>query len=242
MFVKENAGMGDQNPFQAREVKSRRGGKVKEPLSRERIVQEALRLLTRKGLDAMSLRAVASALETGAASLYAYVDDLESLRALVLDRALAAVDTSTGRRRSWRARVKGVLASYAGVLLGTPGLAQLALNTIAAGPNSLRITEALLDALDAGGLDAGTSAWAVDLLLLYVTAIGAEQSQRDPAAPLTGPIAHALQAASVEEFPRVHAAREELLSGEGTERFEWAIDTLLAGVLGNRRRHARSGA
>jgi AcrR family transcriptional regulator len=233
--------MSDQNPFLGREVKSRRGGKVKEPLSRDRIVEAALHLLTREGLDGMSVRAVASALDTGPASLYAYVVSLNSLRALVLDRALGDVDTTFHRRRSWRSRVKGVLASYARVLLGTPGLAQLALSTIAAGPSSLRIIEALLEALDDGGLDARTSAWAVDLLLLYVTAIGAEQTQRDPATPPTGPIALALQAASVDEFPRVHAARAELLSGEGTERFEWALDTLIAGVLSNPRR-AKRGA
>ncbi len=240
MFGSKNVQMRDQNPFLGREVKSRRGGKVKEPLSRDRIVDEALQLLTSEGLDGMSLRAVATALETGPASLYAYVDNLDALRALVLDKALADVDTSTNRRRSWRSRVKAVLESYVRVLLGTPGLAQLALSTIAAGPNSLRIIEALLDALDDGGIDSGTSAWAVDLLLLYVTAIGAEQTQRDPATPPTGPIAHALQAASVDEFPRVHAARAELLSGEGTDRFEWAIDTLIAGVLSNRRSAKRT--
>ncbi len=83
--------MSAQNPFATREVKSRRGGKVKEPLSRDRIVDEALVLLGRNGLDGMSLRAVAAALETGPASLYAYLDGLDSLRALVLDRALERV-------------------------------------------------------------------------------------------------------------------------------------------------------
>ena len=227
--------MPSQNPFDGREVKSRRGGKVKEPLSRDRIVAEALALLIRDGLDGMSLRAVAAALETGPASLYAYVDGLDSLRALVLDRALADVSTQVGRHRGWRNRVKAVLESYGHLLLKTPGLAQLALSTIAAGPNSLRIMEALLEALDEGGVDSSTAAWAVDLFLLYVTAIGAEQSQRDPSTPPMGPITHALQTASAEQFPRVHAARDELTSGDGEERFSWAVDTLITGVLNNRR-------
>jgi AcrR family transcriptional regulator len=234
--------MTDQNPFLAREVKSRRGGKVKEPLSRERIVEEALRLLTQDGLDGMSLRAVAVALETGPASLYAYVENLDALRALVLDRALAGVDTAANPRRGWKSRVKGVLESYVRVLLGTPGLAQLALSAIAVGPNSLRIFEELLDALDAAGLDAATAAWAVDLFLLYATAIGAEQSQRGPAKSLASPIAQALQAATAEAFPRVHAARAELLSGEGIERFEWAVDALIVGVLSHRRSPKRASA
>jgi len=232
--------MSAQNPFATREVKSRRGGKVKEPLSRDRIVDEALILLGRNGLDGMSLRAVAAALETGPASLYAYLDGLDSLRALVLDRALERVSTPANRRRGWRSRLKTVLESYGRVLMATPGLAQLALSTIAAGPNSLRVIEALLEALEEGGLDSGTAAWAVDLFLLYVTAISAEQGQRDPASSPTGHITRVLSAVSSREFPRVYAARDELLSGEGEQRFEWALDTLITGVFNNRRRTARS--
>ena len=82
----DNRSMAVQNPFMGREVRSRRSSAVKALLSRERIVDEALVLLRQGGLDAMSLRAVAKRLETGPASLYAYVDSLDSLRALVLDR------------------------------------------------------------------------------------------------------------------------------------------------------------
>jgi hypothetical protein len=111
----------------------------------------------------------------------------------------------------------------------------LALSTIAAGPNSLRVIEAQLEALEDGGLERGTAAWAVDLLPLYVTAISAEQGQRDPATSPMGPITRSLSVVSSNEFPRVHAAREELLGGKGDERFEWALETLITGVLGNRR-------
>jgi AcrR family transcriptional regulator len=76
-----------RNPFEARHIESRLGGPVKQPLSRDAIVAEALRQLTSNGLEGMSLRKVAAALETGPASLYAYVEDLNELHALVLDRA-----------------------------------------------------------------------------------------------------------------------------------------------------------
>lgn len=233
--------MPDRNPFEGRDVKSRRVGKVKELLSRDRIIDEALNLLAREGLEGMSVRRVAAALETGPASLYAYVDDLDSLRALVLDRALEEVVTALNRHLGWRARVKAVLASYGRVLMETPGLASLALTIIAAGPNSLRIIEALLEALDAGGVDAATAAWAVDLLLLYVTAISVEHTT-DQTPSLRGPIAYALRTASSETFPRVHAARDELLSGDGHQRFDWALETLLTGVLHNPRQQPAAQA
>jgi AcrR family transcriptional regulator len=223
--------MGKSNPFEGRDVQSRRGGPVKEPLSRDRIVAEALRLLAHEGKDGMSLRKVAAALETGPASLYAYVDDLQALEALVLDRALAAVDVSGARRRGWRDRVKAVLESYVRTLIASPGLAALALSTIAVGPHALRIVDSLLGLLEEGGIDRTTAAWSVDLLLLYAAAIASEQSHGHDAGNPEGPLARAIANVSADEFPNVHAGRDHLLSGEGEERFVWAIDVLTSGML-----------
>jgi hypothetical protein len=47
---------------------------------------------------------------------------------------------------------------------------------------------------------------------------------------------------SREDFPRVYGAREELLSGKGEDRFEWAVETLIAGVLHNRRGPRRTAS
>lgn len=192
----------------------------------------ALDLLTRHGIEGMSLRKVAAALETGPASLYAYVDDLRALQTLVLDRVLGDVSVPEKSELDWRGRLASLLQSYITVLASRPGLAQLAMNTIAAGPNALRIMEALLDVLDEGGVDQATAAWAVDLISLYATAIAAEQSLRkkehgDP----FGPLVRMLGMVSQQEFPRIHAAREELVAGEGLQRFDWAIQVLLKGVL-----------
>jgi len=163
-----------RNPFEAPHVKSRRGGPVKRPLSRDAIVTEALRQLMSEGLEGMSIRKIAAALETGPASLYAYIEDLNELRALVLDRALARVNLRDAANTSWRERLHAALNSYARVLASGPGLAQIAFGAIAVGPNALRVTEKLLALLEEGGVDPATGAWAVDLLILYVTAIVAE--------------------------------------------------------------------
>jgi AcrR family transcriptional regulator len=233
--------MGTRNPFEPRDVTSRRGGPVKAPLSREAIVQVALDLLTRDGLEGMSLRKVAAALETGPASLYAYVDDLRELQALVLDRALADVAIPKGSALAWRGRLASLLASYISVLTRSPGLAQLAMNTIAAGPNGLRIIEALLGLLEEAGVDRPTAAWAVDLLSLYVTAIAAEQSHRNEHGDPLGPFVRMLGTVSQRDFPQIHASREQLLAGEGLERLDWAIEVLLNGVL-HSPRAARDGS
>ncbi|HEU4578367.1 MAG TPA: TetR/AcrR family transcriptional regulator C-terminal domain-containing protein [Polyangiaceae bacterium] len=222
--------MAARDPFQAPRVRSRRGGPVKQPLSRDAIVAEALRQLTVEGPQGMSLRKVAAALETGPASLYAYVEDLEELRALVLDRALAKVDVRCARAADWRDRVCAVLESYSRVLCASPGLAQLAFGTIAVGPNALRITEALLGSLAQGGIAPETRAWAVDLLILQVTAVAAEHAEGlEPAAP-GGRVARAVASVSERDYPQIHASRAHLLSGTGAQRLAWAIDVVLQGI------------
>lgn len=233
--------MSSRNPFEARAVTSRRGGPVKAPLSRDAIVVEALRQLTTVGIDGMSLRKVAAALDTGAASLYAYVTDLRELHALVLDRALATVKVSGAAKGSWRERLVKVLDSYAHALSARPGLAQLAFGTVAVGPNALRIMDAMLAILEEGGVDQATAAWAIDLLLLQVTASVAEHANGlDPAHP-DGAVARAVASVSAGDYPHVYAARADLLSGTARERSAWALNVLLTGITQTRgSRKARS--
>ena len=161
-----------------RRIVSRRDRPAKPPLSRDAIVATALDLLTRDGLSTLSLRKVAAALDTGPASLYVYVANLAELHALMLDRALGAVELPAAGEGGWRDRLTAVLASYLRVLYDGPGLAQLALSTIAVGPHALRLIETLLDVLLEGGIDPPVAAWAVDLLTLHVTAVAAEQDVR----------------------------------------------------------------
>ena len=134
-----------------RKIVSRRNRPAKAPLSRELIVSTALDILERDGLSGLSLRRIATALDTGAASLYVYLANLNELHALMLDRTLAAVELHEIRDLSWRDRIKTFLLDYLHVLYEHQGLAQLAMSTIATGPNSLRIWELLLGLLKEGG-------------------------------------------------------------------------------------------
>jgi AcrR family transcriptional regulator len=215
-----------------RTIISRRNRPAKDPLSRERIVATALGILERDGLSGLSLRRVATALDTGAASLYVYLANLNELHAVMLDQALAAVEAPPARGLSWRERIKALLIEYLRVLHARPGLAQLALSTIATGPNSLRIWEQLLRLLKEGGVEDLRAAWGVDLLILYVTSIAAEQSVRRQNDQDLNDVKSALSAVSGQAFPLVFAFKELLLSGDGEQRSEWALDVIIHGIAG----------
>jgi AcrR family transcriptional regulator len=215
-----------------RNIISRRNRPAKAPLSRDVIVSTALHILKQDGFSGLSLRRVATALDTGAASLYVYVANLDELHSLMLDQALGAVVKLPEVRSSlWQDRLKALLLSYFHVLYERQGLAQLAMSTIASGPNSLRIWERLLGLLKEGGVEDIKAAWGADLLTLYVTAIAAEQSLRRESGQVLRRVENALSAVSAKEFPLVFASKEALLYGEGNLRSEWALDVILDGIV-----------
>jgi AcrR family transcriptional regulator len=227
--VNYNELMSESEP---RHIVSRRARPAKSPLSQEAIVATALDLLSREGMAGLSLRKVATALDTGAASLYVYVANLDELHALVLDRVLGEVALPAARVGDWRERLKAVLRSYSEALYTRPGLAQVALSTIPSGPNMVELTECLLGLLHEGGVQLDRAAWAVDLLLLHTSAFAAERDNRrsdDDKVALHRAQA-ALGAVSAEGHPHIHALGAELFSGE-QNRYAWALDVLINGVL-----------
>jgi AcrR family transcriptional regulator len=244
MFVVQNDGMIERPP---REVVSRRNRPAKAPLSRDVIVSAALDILAQEGLSGLSLRRLATALDTGAASLYVYLANLNELHGLMLDSALAAVNLPETQDGSWRDRLKHVLKAYLRVLYERQGLAQLALSQIASGPNSLRIWEMLLSLLKEGGVDDVKAAWGLDLLTLYVTAIAAEQSIRRASGEDLRRVRTVLSTISAKEFPLVFAARQALAPNadddqSGWDRGEWALDVIIDGVVGGRDPSVKSSA
>ena len=224
----------DVNEAAPRKIVSRRNRPAKAPLSRDLVISTALEILEKEGLSGLSLRRVAAALDTGAASLYVYLANLEELHSLMLDQALGAVQSPKARRSLWRDRLKALLLSYFRVLYELQGMAQIAMSTIASGPNSLRIWETLLGLLKEGGVAGMKAAWGVDLLTLYVTAIAAEQSlRRDSGQALRG-VENAISAISAAEFPLVFASKAALLSGDGNARGDWALDVIIEAIVGGR--------
>src|SRR4051794_31260107 len=78
----------------------------REPLTRERIVDAALVLLEREGINGLSMRKLAQELGTGAASLYWHVGDKEQLLSLLLDRIVGESELVEPDAEHWQDQVK----------------------------------------------------------------------------------------------------------------------------------------
>jgi hypothetical protein len=82
-------------------------------------------------------------------------------------------------------------------------------------------------------LDAQDAAWAADILAAQVTyaAIEAELRRTDPGA-LAAEITANFACLPADDFPLITAHAAELVTGDAGERFRFAIDVMIDGVLG----------
>jgi AcrR family transcriptional regulator len=213
---------------------SRRERPAKPALTREGIVATALEVMRAEGLDRVTMRRLATELDTGAASLYVYVRNTAELRAYMLDELLAGLDLSpVTAERDWRERLIAVLWSYTVVLAEHPGLAQSALVTRPSGPGYLHLLDGLLALLSAE-VPAGRAAWAVDLLLHFATSTATEQGTRSQAIDARDEedqVIAAIANAPADTYPHIAALGLELVSGAGPDRLTWGFHVLINGIL-----------
>jgi AcrR family transcriptional regulator len=138
--------------------RSTRDRPAKAPLSEDAVVDAALAILQSNGLEAVTMRRVAAALDTGAASLYVYVSGRECLLQAMLDRVTAAIELEAPDPSNWRAQLHSLLQRMHHALVAHPGIAAI---TLADSPTTeavLHLTENLLGILLAGGLDSQDAA------------------------------------------------------------------------------------
>lgn len=216
-----------------RRMISRRSRPAKEPLSRELIVKTAYELLKEHGIEGMSMRKVAKALDTGPASLYVYVNNVQELSAYVLDYGLGQMVYPDSKDSTWKEQLFDLMHTYFLLLFEKPGLAEISLSTIPQGTNFIQLTERILAALHEGGIKSTSAAWGVDLLLLYVSSVAYEKvSWKKQGSSQISDAKKAFLQADKTQFPFIHRVKEEMFAGDtvSMKRFRWGIDVILYGI------------
>jgi AcrR family transcriptional regulator len=128
--------------------------KVREPLTRERIVDAARGIMDAAGLEAVSMRRVAREVGVEAMSLYHHVRDKDDLLQGVCDRVMAsfAFPTDGG---AWAERMKAGARSWRRLLQAHPDIMRLFALTHGpspTAPDSLRPTEFALRLIREAGI------------------------------------------------------------------------------------------
>jgi AcrR family transcriptional regulator len=151
----------------AREPVSRRGKAARPALSRTAIIDAGLQVADGEGLEAVTMRRVASKLDTSASALYVYIRG--RLLDAMFDHVMAAVAEAPLPAGTWQERLGWLLIASVRAASGHGGLAQVALTTIPGGPNAREITARVRALLIEGQVSESAIPAALDLLALFVT-------------------------------------------------------------------------
>ncbi len=210
---------------------------AKPPISVHRIVEAALRAIEAEGFDDLTMRRVATALQTGPASLYAHVRNKAELDDLLIGELCSRVAIPVPDPATWQAQFIDVCTQLREEFLRYPGIARAALAAVPGSVNTLRVGEAMLGILLSAGVPPQHAAWASDAAFLYVSAYcleaGIARRQREDVDGQVidrAEVMHRLQMLPPSLFPNTVSYARELTAGEGHERFDFTLELLLRGL------------
>jgi AcrR family transcriptional regulator len=206
----------------------------REPLTRERIVHAALRIMDREGLEAVSMRRIGRELGVEAMSLYNHVRDKEDILDSICEAVLSEfrIPDADG----WGEGVRLAAREYRRLLLAHPTVITLMterkrpLTT----PESLRAYEFALEVFRTAGLSEADSVKAFHVfggyILGFVTMeLGLMIGRREDEAHAQ---AHQEMARMLEsaDLPRMREAMPHFMDCDLEAQFEFGLDLLVEGI------------
>lgn len=194
-------------------------------LTPARIATAALAVIDRSGLDALSMRAVATELGMGTMSLYRYVDDRGEVEALVVDLVLQGGDGAPPPGSAHH-RLSALADRVRVAVSGHPGVVPLLLTHRHRAPSSVRWGESVLTVLTEAGFTGTRRVVAFRAFLSYV--FGALQVER--LGPLEGAGTAALAALPADEFPILTRTARDAGSVGSEQEFRQGLDIVLRGL------------
>jgi AcrR family transcriptional regulator len=148
-------------------------------LEHSQIAAAAIEIADEDGLDAVSMRRLASHLGVATMALYRYVSSKEDILWLMVDAAAESMTTPTTESDNWRTVMRGYAEAQRDALLSHPWMfeagARIAIHLT---PNRMALTERALASLERFDLDADTGFALVAAISAYVWgATGGELTQ-----------------------------------------------------------------
>jgi TetR/AcrR family tetracycline transcriptional repressor len=218
-------------------------------LTRRRIVLTALRLVEEHGLDALTMRRVASALQVTPMSLYNHVSDKAELVDLMVDFLIGdVVAKSALDRGDWEARLRAQAEHNYEMWRSHPGIVRVYAQGVTMGPNGVANAEHALGILREAGFsdeEAGSAfmmlyRWSMATLLVGRTRPVSRDQELPPAPPTTKEdrLRAYFAALPVEVIPNIEAT-VMYLSGSS---IDFGLDIIIAGLKARLHEKARAAA
>ena len=206
---------------------------TREPLTRDRVVEAALRVMDAEGLEAVSMRRVAREVGVEAMSLYHHVEDKEDLLDGICERVMAEFEFPE-RGSEWAENCRRGARAWRRLLKDHPNVMRLFAEQ--RGParsiDSMRPTEFALTVLRGCGLSDRDTAQAFHAFGGYIQGfVMMELGSIAGGADEEHVKMHAALAASLpDEFPTLRAVSRYFAECDPDEQFEFGLDLLIRGL------------
>jgi AcrR family transcriptional regulator len=207
---------------------------TRRPLSHERIIDAAVGLMDREGLEAVTMRRLGRELGVEAMSLYNHVEDKDAVLRGILARVLSDFELPRDPELDWVERVRQMARTFRELLLRHPGVIPLLSEKSGpiTDPRALVPVETALQTLRDAGFSEPETIHAYRAVVGFVVGSVALEVAGFLNIADAGP-AHLeeMQAAiPSERFPRIVELAPAMLRCDPAEEFEHGLDLLLTGL------------
>lgn len=202
------------------------------PLTRERILRAAVRLADKQGLDALSMRRLATTLKVEAMSLYNHVANKDDVLDGMVDLIIGEITPPTSGG-DWKTAMRARATSAHAVMLAHPWAPMLVVSRINVGPNMLRYIDATLGTLREAGLSWAETdrAWNAMDCHIYGFTLLLQNFPVDPEEYASAAASY-LPMLPADTYPYMHELSRGVADGshDGTHDFSFGLELILDGL------------
>ena len=207
-------------------------------LSRRAVIEAALELGDREGLEGLSLRQLARELGVTPMALYRYVESKEALLAAVAERVFEDFELPTEIEDDWREQMKALARSFRRLLVSHPTVAALfSSHSAEVSQNGARVVEVVLGVLRRAGFPPQEAALLESECERFILGLVVLEIGGGPQLCPFNPKAHAIEAQEKfallprEEFPNLLESLPYFNESRDADwAFEFALDLIVGGL------------
>jgi TetR/AcrR family transcriptional regulator, tetracycline repressor protein len=205
-------------------------------LTRAAVVDRALELADKSGLDALTIRKLATELGVTPMALYWHFRGKEELLDGLAERLWGEIDVTVDRDAPWTEQIRGLFESLLKMLRAHPAAPELLMHSKKVADAGLRVTELTLDILRTAGLSPEDASFATRSALwtgisLVMSEPGFESHDDAERAELQRKKRVAMATQSPATFPRlVECALPMTACDDPEEHYRFGVDLFIGGL------------
>lgn len=208
---------------------------TRQPLTRERIIDAATRVMDAEGLEAVTMRRLGRELGVEAMSLYNHVEGKDAILTGVLEMVMSQFELPEGSDEDWIERIRTMSRNFRRLLLAHPRsvplFTEMDRREPMTSPSALRPIEVALDTLRTAGLSPEETVHAYRAVVGFILGsvlleIGGFFDPPEDEAHLQAMAA----TLSAEQMPRLMEMLPALHECDADREFEHGLDFILLGL------------